>query len=144
LTESVRIWTASGTLVTAIAIVIEIICVYYQTDPETSYAGVVDVLIVLLITGAVLFAGAYWIWKQKINSILALILIVIGLIGISVSLSLHNMLVDLFFPRTWISAFLACDFEAVAMVGVFLLIFRRMPAKQDLPIESLEEDEQEN
>ena len=122
----------SGILVTAIAIAIEITCVYFQTDPETSYAGVVGVLIVLLITGAVLFAGAYWMRKQKVSSVLALILIVIGLIGISASISLGNMLVDLFFPRTWISSFLACDFEAVTMVGVFLLIFQRMPAKREI------------
>ena len=130
--ESVRIWTASGTLVTAIAIVIEIICVYSQTDPATSYTGVLGVLTVLLITGAVLFANAYWMWKQKVSSILALILIVIGLFGISASFSLHNMLVDLFFPRTSISAFLACDFMEIAMIGVFLLIFQsRMPARQE-------------
>ena len=130
--NSVRVWTASGMLVTAIAITIEIICVYFQTDPETSYSGVLSVLIVLVITGAVLFAEAYWMQKQEKNRVLALILIVIGLMGISASLSLHNTLVDLFFPRTWISAFLACDFEAVAMVGVFLLIFQsRMPTKQE-------------
>ena len=128
--ESVRIWTTSGILVTAIAIVIEIICVYFQTDPGTSFAGVLSVLIVLLITGAVLFAEAYGMEKHEVNSVLALILIVVGLFGISASFSLHNMLVDLFFPRTSISAFLACDFTEIAMVGVFLLIFQsRMSAK---------------
>lgn len=131
--DSVRIWTASGTLITAIAIAIEILSIYFQTDQGANPKVVFGTLIVLLITGAVLFAGAYWMRKQEVSSVLAFILIVIGLIGISASFSLHTMLVDLFFPRTSISAFLAFDFEAVAMVGVFLLIFRsRSPAKRDL------------
>jgi len=78
-----------------------------------------------------LFAGAFWEWKQEINTILILILVVIGLVGFGTSLSLHNALVDAFFPRTSISAFLGINFVAVSMVGVFLWIFGRMPLSKD-------------
>lgn len=95
-----------------------------------NYTGIINVLIILGITGAVLFAIAIWEWKQEANSILVLILILIGLLGFVVSTRFHNALVDAFFPRTSISAFLSINFMAIAMVGVFLWIFRgRMPVK---------------
>ena len=116
---------------TVIVLIIEIASVYFQTDPGASYTGIINVLIVLLITGAVLFAGAIWEWKQEVNDIAVLILVVIGLVGFSASFSFHNALVDAFFPKTSISAFLGINFMAVAMVGVFLLIFRRLPQSDD-------------
>jgi hypothetical protein len=115
--------------VTVTALIIEIACIYLQTDPGVSYTGIINFLIILLITGAVLFAGAFWEWKQEVNNILVLILVVIGLVGFGASFSFHNTLVDAFFPRTNISAFLGIDFMAIAMVGVFLLSFRRLPVK---------------
>ncbi len=128
--KSVWIWIMTGTLTTVAALIIEIISIYFQTDPGVSYTGIFSVLIVLLITGAVLFAGAIWEWKQEVNSILVLILVVIGLVGFGASVSFHNSLVDAFFPRTSISAFLGMNFIAIAMVGVFLSIFRwRIPVK---------------
>jgi fatty acid desaturase len=117
----------SGILVTVAALIIEIFSIYFQTDPGVNYTGIIDVLIVLGITGAVLFAGAFWEWKQEVNDFLVLILIVIGLVGFSTSARFHNALVDAFFPRTSISVFLGINFMAIAMVGVFLLIFRRLP-----------------
>jgi len=77
-----------------------------------------------------LFAIAIWEWKQEVNSILVLILAVIGLVGFGASARFHNALVDAFFPRTSISAFLGINFMAIAMVGIFLWIFRRrVPVK---------------
>ncbi|MHA2303067.1 MAG: hypothetical protein ACXACD_19145 [Candidatus Thorarchaeota archaeon] len=111
-------------------LIIEIFSIYFQTDPGVNYTGIINVLIILGITGAVLFAVAIWEWKQEVNSILVLILVVIGLVGFVASARFHNALVDAFFPRTSISAFLGINFMAVAMVGVFLWIFRRrMPVK---------------
>jgi hypothetical protein len=111
-------------------LIIEIFCIYFQTDPGVNYTGIIDVLIVLGITGAVLFAIAVLEWKQEVNSVLMLILIVIGLVGIGTSVSFHNALVDAFFPRTSISVFLNINFMVIGMVGVFLLIFRgRIPVK---------------
>ena len=129
--RSVWIWTVSGILVTVTALIIEIFSIYFQTDPGVNYTGIIRVLIILGITGAVLFAGAIWEWKQEVNSILVLILVVIGLVGFVGSVRFHNALVDAFFPRTSISAFLMLNFMAVAMVGVFLLIFRRLPQSND-------------
>ncbi len=129
--RTVWIWTTSGILVTVTALIIEILCIYFQTDPGVNYTGIVNVLIIVLITGAVLFAGAFWEWKQEVNSILVLILAVIGLVGFGASVSSHNALVDAFFPRTSISAFLGINFMAIAMVGVFLFIFRRLPQSND-------------
>ncbi len=120
----------SGILVTVTVLIIEIFSIYFQTDPGVNYTGIINVLIVLLITGAVLLAGAIWEWKQVVNSILVLIVVVIGLVGFGASFSFHNALVDAFFPRTSISAFLGINFIEVAMVGVFLWIFRgRIPVK---------------
>ncbi len=129
--RSVWIWTMSGILVTVTALIIEIISIYFQTDPGVSFTGIASVLNIILITGAVLFAGAIWEWKQEVNSILVLILVVIGLVGFGASVSSHNALVDAFFPRTSISAFLGINFMAIAMVGVFLWIFRRLPQSND-------------
>ena len=120
----------SGILVTVTALIIEIVSIYFQTDPGANYTGIGRVLSILGITGAVLFAVAIWEWKQEVNSILVLILVVIGLVGFGASVRFHNALVDAFFPRTSISAFLGINFIEVAMVGVFLWIFRRrMPVK---------------
>ena len=128
--KSVRIWTVRGILVTITVLIIEILSIYFQTDPGVTYTGIINVLIVLGITGAVLFAIAVSEWKRDINDILILILIVIGLVGVSTSISFHNALVDAFFPRTSISVFLSINFMMIGMVGVFLLIFRgRMPFK---------------
>ena len=121
----------SGILVTVTVLIIEIFIIYFQTDPGANNTGITNVLTILAITGAVLFAGAIWEWKQEVNSILVLILAVIGLVGFGASVSFHNTLVDAFFPRTYISAFLGIDFMAVAMVGVFLLSFRRLPQSND-------------
>ena len=66
------------------------------------------------------------------NSILVLILAVIGLVGFVASAWFHNALVDAFFPRTTLSAFLGINFMEIAMIGVFLWIFRgRMPVKRE-------------
>ena len=120
----------SGILVTVAVLIIEIFSIYFQTDPGANYTGIINVLILLGITGAVLLAVAIWEWKQEANSILVLILVVIGLVGFVASARFHNALVDAFFPRTSISAFLGINFIEVAMVGVFLWIFRRrMPVK---------------
>jgi len=120
----------SGILVTVTVLIIEIFSIYFQTDPGGNYTGIINVLMILAITGAVLFALAIWEWKQEVNNILVLILIVIGLVGFGASARFHNALVDAFFPRTSISAFLVINFIEVAMVGVFLWIFRRrMPVK---------------
>ena len=120
----------SGIPVTVTALIIEIFCIYFQTDPGANYTGIINVLIVVLITGAVLFAIAIWEWKQEVNSILVLLLVVIGLVGFVASARFHNALVDAFFPRTSISVFLGINFVEIAMVGVFLWIFRgRMPVK---------------
>lgn len=129
--KSVRIWTVSAILVTVTALIIEICSIYFQTDPGVSYREIISILIVVLITGAVLFAIAIWEWKQEVNSILVLILVVIGLVGFGASVSFHNALVDAFFPRTSISVFLGINFMAIAMVGVFLWIFRRLPQSND-------------
>ena len=129
--RSVWIWTVSGILVTVTALIIEIFSIYFQTDPGVNYTGIIRVLIILGITGAVLFAGAIWEWKQEVNSILVLILVVIGLVGFVGSVRFHNTLVDAFFPRTSISSFLGINFMAIAMVGVFLWIFRRLPQSND-------------
>jgi energy-converting hydrogenase Eha subunit C len=111
-------------------LVIEIFSIYFQTDPGANYTGIIDVLMILGITGAVLLAVAIWEWKQEVNNILVLILVVIGLIGFVASARFHNALVDAFFPRTSISAFLGINFMEIAMIGVFLWIFRgRMPVK---------------
>ena len=112
-------------------LIIEIFSIYFQTDPGVNYTGIINVLIILGITGAVLFAGAIWEWKQEVNSILVLILVVIGLVGFVGSARFHNALVDAFFPRTSISVFLGINFIEVAMVGVFLWIFRRLPQSND-------------
>jgi hypothetical protein len=77
-----------------------------------------------------LFALAIWEWKQEANSILVLILAVIGLVGFVASVRFHNALVDAFFPRTSMSTFLGINFMEIAMIGIFLWIFRgRMPVK---------------
>ncbi|MFW9810391.1 MAG: hypothetical protein ACFFE6_13515 [Candidatus Thorarchaeota archaeon] len=123
----------SGILVTVTVFIIEIISIYFQTDPGVNYAGIFDVLIVLGITGAVLFAIAVLEWKQEVNSILVIILIVIGLVGFGASVSFHNALVDVFFPRTSISVFLGINFMEVGMVGVFLWILQgRIPVKREV------------
>ena len=128
--KSVRIWTVSGILVTITVLIIEILSIYFQTDPGANYTGIISVLIVLGITGAVLFAIAVVEWKRDVNNILMLILIVIGFVGAGTSISYHNALVDAFFPRTSISVFLSINFMMIGMVGVFLGIFRgRMPFK---------------
>ena len=120
----------SGILVTITVLIIEILSIYFQTDPGVNYTGIISVLIVLGITGAVLFAIAVLEWKRDVNNNLMLILIVIGLVGVRTSISFHNALVDAFFPRTSISAFLIINFMMIGMVGVFLWIFRgRMPFK---------------
>ena len=129
--KSVWILTTSGILATVTALIIEIISIYFQTDPGAIYTGIFGVLIVLLFTGAVLFAGAFWEWKQEVNSIAVIILVLIGLVGFIASLSFHNALVDVFFPRTSISAFLGINFIAVAMVGVFLWIYSRSPQSNE-------------
>ena len=77
-----------------------------------------------------MLAVAIWEWKQDANSILVLILVAIGLVGFVASFRFNNALVDIFFPRTSISAFLGINFMEIAMIGVFLWIFRgRMPVK---------------
>lgn len=127
---SARMWTASGALVTIIAIAVGFACAYYQTDPGADYTLVLGVLIVLQITGADLFAIAVLEWKHEISSIIVLILIAIGLVGFGASASFHNALVDAFFPRTIISALLGIGFMEIGMVGVFLWILRgRIPFK---------------
>ena len=120
----------SGILVTVTVLIIEIFSIYFQTDPGANITGISNVLTILAITGAVLFAGAIWEWKQEVNNILVLILVVIGLVGFGASVSFHNALVDVFFPRTSISAFLGINFMEIGMVGVFFWIFRkRIPDK---------------
>jgi len=131
LERSVRNWTPSGILVTVTALIIEIMSIYFQTNPGVNYTGIINGLIVLLITGGVIIAGAIWEWKQEVNSIHVIILIVIGLVGFGVSVSFHNALMDAFFPRTSISVFLGINFIAVAMVGFFLWIFRRLPLSNE-------------
>ena len=76
--DSVRMWTASGTLVTIIAIAIGLLSIYFQTDPGENHTLVLDVLLVLQITGADLFALAILEWKQEVSSITVLILMAIG------------------------------------------------------------------
>jgi hypothetical protein len=128
--DSVRMWTASGTLVTIIAIAIGLLSIYFQTDPGENHTLVLDVLLVLQITGADLFAIAILEWKQEVSSITVLILMAIGLVGFSASASFHNALVDAFFPRTIISVILGIHFIEVGMLGVFLWILRgRIPVK---------------
>jgi hypothetical protein len=120
----------SGILVTATVFIIEIFSIYFQTDPGADYLGIIYVLMVLGIAGAGLFAVAIWEWKQEVSNILVLILVVIGLVGFGASVSFHNALVDAFFPRTSISAFLVINFVEIAMVGIVLWGFRRrMPVK---------------
>ncbi|MGD9397037.1 MAG: hypothetical protein PVJ05_11460 [Candidatus Thorarchaeota archaeon] len=129
----VKLWTTRGMLVTVAAFVIEIFSIYFQTDPGVDYKGIIYVLMILGITGAVLFAVAIWEWKQEVSSILVLILVVIGLVGFGASVSFHNALVDAFFPKTSISAFLGISFVEITMVGVFLWSFRgRVPVKREL------------
>jgi len=54
LKESVRICTASGILVTVAALVIEILTIYFQTDPGANYIAIINILVILGITGAAL------------------------------------------------------------------------------------------
>lgn len=64
-------------------------------------------------------------WKQEVNYIITLVLVVIGIVGFSASRVFHNALVDIFFPRTAVPAFLAIDFLAIAIAGFFLPLFGR-------------------
>lgn len=123
-------WTASGTLVTAAATAIGIICAYFQTDPGADFTLVLAALIVLQIFGADLFAIAVLDWKQEANSIIVFIVIVIGLVGFCASALFHNALAYAFFPRTIISTLLSIHFMEVGMLGVFLWILRKhIPSK---------------
>jgi len=129
--RSVWIVTGAGLLATITALIIEINYIILQTEPTSIDTVINGVTTVLLITGAVLFAEAFWDLKQKINRALVFILIAIGLVGVSGFLVFHNTLVDLFFPKLSIISFSLIDFTVVALFGVFLSIFGRLPLSND-------------
>jgi energy-converting hydrogenase Eha subunit C len=82
-------------------------------------------------SAAVLFASALWDWKQKANRLLVFSLIAIGLVGVSGAFVFSIALVAVFFPKVSIISFMLADFTAVAVAGVFLSIFGRLPLPND-------------
>jgi len=129
--RSVWIVTGAGLLATVTALLIEINYIILQTEPTAPDTIINGVSTVLLITGAVLFAEAYWELKQKINRVLAFILIAIGLVGVGGFSAFYNTLVDVFFPKLSIISFLLTDFTVIALFGFFLLIFGRLPLSNE-------------
>ncbi|TFH05869.1 MAG: hypothetical protein E4H14_11890 [Candidatus Thorarchaeota archaeon] len=125
-------WNMTGVgLLATVTVLIEIIYIILQTEPTIFDTGIMAVSTVLSMTGAVFFAGAFWEWKQKISRPLAFVLIAIGLVGVSGIFVFYIALVGVFFPKLSIISFLVIDFTAVAMVGVFLSIFSRLPMSND-------------
>ena len=129
--KSVWIATGIGLLATVVAIIIQINYVILQTEPASINRVVSGISTVLLITGAVLFAGAIWELKRVTSRALVFILLTIGLVGLGGLLAFHNILVDVFFPRLSIISFLLIDFMVVALSGIFLLIFSWLPLSED-------------
>lgn len=123
--KSVWIWIMTGLLATATALIIEITQIFFQTDPVATNTVTINTTIILLIIAGFLFDTAYIDWKQEINRILVLVLVVVGLIGFSASLMFHNTLVDIFFPKTYVPTFLTINFAAVAVAGAFLPLFNQ-------------------
>lgn len=124
------------------AVAIEIIYALLQTEPTPPDPGIAGVVTVLLITGAVTFTGAIWESKRQVGDIVVLILVVIGFAGIGMTATFHPALVNTLFPRLSIISFLYIDFMSIAMVGVFLALFNRLPRSEDR--ENLHKIEQAN
>jgi len=117
----VWIYGTIGALLTGTALIIEIIIVSTQTIQVVINSGILSVLAFLLLPGAVFIAGAFWKWKYEVKNRLAFILVVIGLVGLGLSILFWNVLVDVFFPL-----FLAINFITVVMVGFFLSQFSQL------------------
>ena len=114
----VWIYGMIGALLTGTALIIEIIFVSTQTIQVVINSGILSVLAFLLLPGAVFFAGAFWKWNSEVKNRRAFILVVVGLVGLGLSIMFWNVLVDIFFPL-----FLAINFITVVMVGFFLSQF---------------------
>ena len=129
--KSVWIATGAGLVSTVAALVIQINYVILQTEPTPVDRVVIGVSTFLLIIGAILLSEAIWDLKLKVSRVLAFILIAIGLVGMSAPFAFHNSFVDFFFPRLSIISFLLTDFMVVALFGILLLIFGRLPVSND-------------
>ncbi|MBN2230873.1 MAG: hypothetical protein JW779_14895 [Candidatus Thorarchaeota archaeon] len=129
--KSVWIATGAGLLTTVAALIIQVNYITLQTEPTLVNSVVSGASAILLITGAVLFSEAIWDLKQKINRAPVIMLIAIGLIGISGILVFHNIFVAVFFPRLSIISFLLIDFMVVALTGIFLSIFSQLHLSND-------------
>lgn len=110
-------------IIVVLAAVIEFVLIISQTDPSATMADIIVFTMVLLFSGMFLFDAAYLEWKQEVNHFITLVLTVIGIVGFSASHVFHNALVDAFFPRTSIPAFLGINFLAIAVAGAFLPLF---------------------
>jgi len=131
-----RIMTLVGTILIALAIVVEFVLVILQTDPSATSSEVTSITMVLLFGGAFFFDGAYVEWKQEVNYIISIAFVVIGIVGFSVVRTFHNALVDVFLPKTYILAFLYLNFIALAIFGAFQPLIGRSLKTQSSTIKN--------
>ncbi|MHA1963208.1 MAG: hypothetical protein ACXACG_00690 [Candidatus Thorarchaeota archaeon] len=109
--KEAQILALAGMIVVVLVAVIEFVLIISQTDPSAPTVDITAFAIVVLLYGGVfLFDAAYLEWKQEVNYFITLVLVVIGIVGLSTSLVFHNALAEFFFPRTIVPAVLAFDF----------------------------------
>ncbi|MCF2136352.1 MAG: hypothetical protein K9W43_03845 [Candidatus Thorarchaeota archaeon] len=121
-----------GVLLLVISASLEILLSLTQTEPSLSLLqqNLSDLpLVLLLMLSSIFLANGYALTHdldaERTLNVLPALLLVVGIVGLILTMMFHNLLVDIFFPRTLVTGFLLLDSLILAATGFFIFEFAR-------------------
>lgn len=121
------VWAVLGAISLAVFSIVRLFLIVFQTTPTgpTLWENVVSLPVLILGVAALDISIVQRTQERFSITMMAVLLVIIGIVGFGMGLQAHNAIIELVYPRTNIVSSMYYVFWGVTMMGVLMPIMSR-------------------
>lgn len=123
--KSHEVWILMGVLASVVGIAFEVVYSVSQTDPAATDWNIISAAQGLAFVSVILLVNTYLEMKHQDCVAAAIGLFLIGSAGFALTVQFTNTIVNAFYPKTYVAAFIGADFLGIALAGICLPLIAR-------------------